>query len=553
MKAGRRLPALYLILVLLPVTATSIAIAQRDSTPSAKPRSLTYIFDPTVTTSNTILHVTLKFQGGSQGTEEIELPSYWNGQANHLRVLSADTTISDASAANIKIVRFPPESSVVITYDLIKDWDGPLVQPLQFHTVVMPQYIEINGDNALVHPKFEKLSPVIVSFDWQKLPKDWALATSFAVSTGPEDRLQSFTGAWRYVDNALFTAGDFRIHRFQIREKPAILAIRGQWTFTDEQAITDIQKVVGIVRDFWHDYNFPSFLITLKPFDREHGSSNGTAYTNAFWMYMSSKDPFSTQLTQLSHEAFHAWNVKRMGVSPANAGDIEWFHEGFTEYYAQLLVYRAGMMELPAYLENVNRDLRNYPDSNSPYIRGRILALWLDAQIRKDSNHKSSLDNVMFDMVREADKPLTLSRILETTNRYLSPDARHQLDQAIKQRANISAPDDAALGACSQFRVSVDEVPIFDPGFDLVASKAAGRITSVREDGPAFKAGLRNGQQINGSSVYNNQPDKIAKIGIVTEVGTQTIEYYPRKTVKVPQYHVDQAAYASNPAGCRKN
>jgi len=552
MKSVRRLSALSLILVLLPAAATSVVVAQRDSTASAKPRLLTYVFDPTVTASNTILHVTLKFQGGAQGTEEIELPSHWAGQANHLRAVSADTTITDGSTSNIKIVRYPAESSVVIIYDLTRDWDGPLVHPFQFHTVVMPQYIEINGDNALVHPKLEKLSPVTVSFDWQKLPKDWALATSFAVSSGPEDRLQSFTGEWRYVDNALFTAGDFRIHRFQIRQKPAVLAVRGQWTFTDDQAIADIQKVVGVVREFWHDDNFPSFLITLKPYDQEHGSSDGTAYTNAFWMYMSSKDPFSTQLTQLSHEAFHAWNTKRMGVSPPGGGDIEWFHEGFTEYYAQLLVYRAGLMELPAYLENVNRDLRSYPDSTSPYIRGRILALWLDAQIRKDTNHKSSLDNVMFDMVREADKPLTLSRILETAGHYLSAEARRQLDQVVNQRSNVPTPNDAALGACSQFRVSVDEVPIFDLGFDYAASKAARRVTSVREDGPAFNAGLRNGQQINGVSVYNNQPDKIAKISIVTDSGPQAIEYYPRKTVKVPQYHLDQAAYASNPAGCRK-
>src|SRR5207253_1549840 len=122
---------------------------------------------------------------------------HWAGQPNHLRAISADTTITDTDQASIKIAHFPPKSPVMITYDLFKDWNGPLVQPLQFHPVVMPEYLEINGDNALVHPKLEKLSSVTVNFDWQKLPKDWALATSFATSTGPDDRLQSFSGAWR--------------------------------------------------------------------------------------------------------------------------------------------------------------------------------------------------------------------------------------------------------------------------------------------------------------------------------------------------------------------
>ena len=111
-------------------------------------------------------------------------------------------------------------------------------------------------------------SQVTVNFEFQKLPQAWSVATSFAASDNFVDRCQSYSGTWLHVLDALFAAGDFRIRRFRIGERPAVLAVRGQWMFSDEQAIADIQRTVSVVRDFWHDDNFPYFLVTLKPYDR---------------------------------------------------------------------------------------------------------------------------------------------------------------------------------------------------------------------------------------------------------------------------------------------
>jgi hypothetical protein len=55
-----------------------------------------------------------------------------------------------------------------------------------------------------------------------------------------------------------------------------------------------------------------------------------------------------------------------------------------------------------------------------------------------------------------------------------------------------------------------------------------------------------------GFSVYDNQPDKTAKITVRTGATRQTIEYYPRgKPLAILQYHLDQQAYTANPAGCQ--
>jgi predicted metalloprotease with PDZ domain len=433
-------------------------------------RVMTYSFDPTITPAGTVLHLTLKFRGGSEGIEEIEVPTEWAEESLHavtnLRALSQDTVITETGKSEIKAIRYPSNQAVVLAYDLIKDWTGPFIHPLQFHPVLMPQYFEINGANGLVHPKLQPQAPVTVNLDWQKLPADWVLATSFGTTSGPEGRCQSYSGPWREVEGALFAAGEFRIHRFEIRKQPAVLAIRGQWTFSDEEAIADIQKAVGFVRDFWQDYNFPYFLVTLKPYDTGKGSADGSAFTNAIWMYISPPDSISSLLPVLMHEAFHAWNPNRMGYLPEdNASSLYWFSEGFTQYYGYLLAYRAGLMTLPAYIERINGYLRQYSTATDPYIRGPVLALWLDGEIRRKSHGKRSLDNVMFDMRRGADKPLRQAAILKTADRYLPAGARREIRRAIEPGGTMPAPSGAALGPC--VHVSIDQVSAFDLGFDF--------------------------------------------------------------------------------------
>jgi len=110
----------------------------------------------------------------------------------------------------------------------------------------------------------------------------------------------------------------------------------------------------------------------------------------------------------------------------------------------------------------------------------------------------------MYDMVNRAAEPLTQAKILETAGRYLFIASRTELARAVELDSRISLAEDA-LGPCT--RGAVDEVPTFDLGFDLSAPTAAGNITGVEPDGPAFQAGLRNGQRLSRRlSVYNNQP-----------------------------------------------
>ena len=416
------------------------------------------------------------------------------------------------------------------------------MSPLQFHPVLMPEYVEFTGSNALVRLKLDDRAIETANFDWQALPATWVLATSFGTSASAAGRCQTYTGPWRDVDQGLYAAGDFRVRQFQINGSPAFLAVRGAWTFSDDDAVKDVQKVVGMVLSFWHDDKFPYFLVTLSPYDQDHGSSDGSAFTNAFWMFVSRLDSFNGLLPQLAHESFHAWNPGRMGLVPTGYNEdlIKWFREGPTEYYAQLLTYQAGELTASEYVNSMNIALRRFPASNDEYVRGRIISLWLDGTIRRESRGQHSLDDVMFGMVRTGDQPYTLDRILAAAGRYLSPEPRALLEQAVSHHGDLPAPERLPiLGDCAH--ASLDDVATFDLGFDFDRSRSTGTVAGVVENGPAFNAGLRDGQSLLGNSFYEGDPERMARFKVHTDAGDKQIDFYPRgKAIQAWQYHIDK-------------
>jgi predicted metalloprotease with PDZ domain len=204
-------------------------------------------------------------------------------------------------------------------------------------------------------------------------------------------------------------AAIFRIYRRNIAGRPLVLAIRGQWLLTDEEVGDRIQKIVSLQREFWHDRNFPYYLVTLSTFGREDGGSGGGGFTDAFALFPQPRSSFGYDAQSLlAHETFHTWNPYRMGARPDSSITMSWFTEGFTTYYQDLLLMRAGLLSFPQYVERTNEKLRKYflsparnvsnqevidrhrTDSASdelPYPCGVITA-WLDHTIRQATHGK---------------------------------------------------------------------------------------------------------------------------------------------------------------------
>src|ERR1039457_4984646 len=82
--------------------AATASLARCRFPADATGRVFTYTFDPTVTPAGTVLHVTLKFQGGAEGMDAVEVPSQWAGETLrgviNLRALSGDTAVADTGS-----------------------------------------------------------------------------------------------------------------------------------------------------------------------------------------------------------------------------------------------------------------------------------------------------------------------------------------------------------------------------------------------------------------------------------------------------------------------
>ncbi len=144
-------------------------------------------------------------------------------------------------------------------------------------------------------------------------------------------------------------------------------------------------------------------------------------------------DGYRNFLGLCSHEYFHTWNVKRIKPAVFAPYDLRrethtpllWVFEGFTSYYDDLMLVRAGVIDQAAYFKaiakTVNMVLRGAgrhkqsiadssfdawtkyyrQDENSPnaivsyYTKGSLVALALDLTIRAETRGKKSLDDIM--------------------------------------------------------------------------------------------------------------------------------------------------------------
>ena len=144
-------------------------------------------------------------------------------------------------------------------------------------------------------------------------------------------------------------------------------------------------------------------------------------------------DGYRNFLSLCSHEYFHTWNVKRIkpaafanyDLSQENYTSLLWLFEGFTSYYDDLMLVRAGLIDEASYLKLIGKTLsavlrgsgRNKQsvaessfdawtkyyrqDENSPnaivsyYAKGSLVGLALDLTIRAETAGKKSLDDVM--------------------------------------------------------------------------------------------------------------------------------------------------------------
>ncbi len=235
-----------------------------------------------------------------------------------------------------------------------------------------------------------------------------------------------------------------------------------------------------------------------------------------------------------SHEYFHTWNVKR--IKPAvfapydyqveNYTPLLWLFEGFTSYYDDLLLVRAGLLSEEGYykmlgktvgavLRGSGRTKQSVADSsfdawgkyyrqdeNSPnaivsyYAKGSLVGLALDLTIRAKTGGKRSLDDVMRALWQKFGRDFYNGK-----PRGVTPEEVEALFDSVagfKLKAffdkYIKGTEDVPLAKLlPQFGVSYkDERKSSKPSMDVNLGRdgADCKLSAVHDGGAAQKAGL---------------------------------------------------------------
>ena len=224
-------------------------------------------------------------------------------------------------------------------------------------------------------------------------------------------------------------------------------------SFDGERLLADTQKICEAEIRFWHGQGaqagrkapHKNYLFMLNAVDDGYG---GLEHRNSTALICSRRDlprvtgygekktgeGYTTLLGLISHEYFHTWNVKqlrpdafaRYDYARENYTPLLWFFEGFTSYYDDLLLRRAGLIDDATYLQLLGKTINQVAqtpgrhvqtvaqasfdawvkyyrqDENTPnatvsyYTKGALVALCLDLSLREESKDQGhSLDEVM--------------------------------------------------------------------------------------------------------------------------------------------------------------
>jgi predicted metalloprotease with PDZ domain len=248
-----------------------------------------------------------------------------------------------------------------------------------------------------------------------------------------------------------FEMGNFWRASFTVRGALHTFAVAGAPpSFDGKRLLADTQKIVENEMALWHGATdtagktankppFSNYVFMLNAVDDgygglEHRNSTALICTRRDLPRVGQKKPsdgYTTLLGLISHEYFHTWNVKRLrpaefaryNYSQEQYTELLWFFEGFTSYYDDLLLRRAGLIDNAQYLKLLNKTINQVMQTPGARVQS-VAQSSFDAWVkyyRQDENTanatvsyytKGALVALCFDLTLRAEGKTTLDAVM---------------------------------------------------------------------------------------------------------------------------------------------
>ena len=305
-----------------------------------------------------------------------------------------------------------------------------------------------NATSLCLRVEGQESLPHVLELPAERSPAGWSVATGLTPQAVNAQGFGSYAAAgYDELVDCPVEMGTFWSAGFTACGVPHRLVVAGAAPgFDGDRLLADTQKICETEIRFWHGAEKPpfnSYLFMLNVVDEGYG---GLEHRNSTALICSRKDlprqgearapeGYTTLQGLISHEYFHTWNVKRLRPAEfesyrydrENYTGLLWFFEGFTSYYDDLLLRRAGLLDDAAYLKLLTKTINQVlqapgrrvqsvaeasfdawvkyyrPDENTPnatvsyYAKGALVALCLDLTLRAErrASHGATLDDVM--------------------------------------------------------------------------------------------------------------------------------------------------------------
>lgn len=266
-------------------------------------------------------------------------------------------------------------------------------------------------------------------------PAEWKIETQLP-RDGETFRARDFD---HLIDSPVVASATMTRHSFSELGARIHLIFRGDEGLDTEQFVEPVRAIAKAqARLFGGELPFRDYRFFYHVRDRWHGVEHEDSCSiivrrAAIAGSRAGDEGFDQFLSISSHELFHAWNVKRIVPAKFSPYDywqetptrLLWAMEGLTSYYGELTLVRAGLWTVQRYLKHLGSEIelleglparrhlslaqasfdgwlsdpaQMHDHGNaffSFYNKGEVVSLLLDLTIRRATDNRRSLDDVL--------------------------------------------------------------------------------------------------------------------------------------------------------------
>jgi predicted metalloprotease with PDZ domain len=202
------------------------------------------------------------------------------------------------------------------------------------------------------------------------------------------------------------------------------------------------------------------------------------------------------------------------------------------------------------------RDLwKNIHAQRMLYMRGELLAPhWAAAMASRGESLQEALRSLRLpseareDVEQDGAEALATHRLLSALPARLGGALDREVTEYVDEGKTIPAEPDF-LGPC--FRGGVVRRPLFDLGWDFMASSAARTVTGLVPGSAAENAGVREGMKIAGWSIYSGSIEKEVLLQVRQDDIVREIRYLPHAKQAIRVYDFEPLPGAAANPDCR--